>query len=404
LRNKLLPVALLACVLGVGGWLYSRKSSPPEVSFTRVRRELLVSTLTTNGKVEPLEWSSVHTERGGLVERVLVERGRTVSRGAVLAELSNREAAAELAAAEARVEQAKAELEVAKRGGRAAERAEIESSLKRARLDRENARTNHEALQRLAAQEAATGQEVAAARDQMAKAELQIQAFEARRAALVGREDRQVAQARLRDAEAAAQLARQRRSLGSIRAPMNGMVYQLTARPGAFLNPGDAVASVGRLDKVKVVVYVDEPELGRVAEGMPVAISWDAKPGQRWQGTVEKIPTEIVALGTRQVGEVVCVIENPQLELLPGTNINAEIRSRVVENALTIPKETLRREGSDIGVLVLHAGLVRWRKVNLGVSSVTRAQVSEGLSDGDAVALPTERALRDGDAVRPIYQ
>jgi HlyD family secretion protein len=177
----------------------------------------------------------------------------------------------------------------------------------------------------------------------------------------------------------------------------------LAVRPGAYLNPGDAVASVGRLDKVKVVVYVDEPELGRVSQGMPVAITWDARPGQRWQGTVEKTPIEIVALGTRQVGEVVCVIENPRLELLPGTNINAEIRSRVVENALTIPKETLRREGADTGVLLLSAGRVRWRKVSLGVSSVTRAQVLEGLSDGDAVALPTERLLRDGDPIQPIY-
>jgi HlyD family secretion protein len=136
---------------------------------------------------------------------------------------------------------------------------------------------------------------------------------------------------------------------------------------------------------------------------MPVSIGWDALPEQRWQGTVEKLPTEIVAVGTRQVGEVVCIIENPGLELLPGTNINAEIRSRVVENAISIPKESLRREGSQAGVLLLRDGRVAWRPIVLGASSVTRTEVKEGLHDGDAVALPSEHALSDGVAVKPVF-
>jgi hypothetical protein len=174
-------------------------------------------------------------------------------------------------------------------------------------------------------------------------------------------------------------------------------------RTGAYLNPGDEVASVGRMDKVRVSVHVDEPELGRVAQGMPVLITWDALPGRQWKGAVEKLPTEIIAVGPRQVGEVVCVIDNPGAELLPGTNINAEIRSRVVESALTIPKEALRREGNEFGVFLLRGDQVAWRKLELGVSSITRTQVLEGLTDGDAIALPTDRPLRNGSAVRPFF-
>jgi multidrug efflux pump subunit AcrA (membrane-fusion protein) len=128
---------------------------------------------------------------------------------------------------------------------------------------------------------------------------------------------------------------------------------------------------------------------------MPVAITWDALPGRVWKGEVESMPTQIVALGTRQVGEVIVTIENQGLELLPGTNVNAEIQSQVVENALTVPKEAIRRDG----VFVLRDGRVRWTPVRLGPSSLTRTAVLSGVSEGDMVALNTEAPLEDGERV-----
>jgi hypothetical protein len=116
------------------------------------------------------------------------------------------------------------------------------------------------------------------------------------------------------------------------------------------------------------------------------------------------MPTGIVAQGTRQVGEVICIIENPNRDLLPGTNINAEIRSRVVENALTVPREALRRRSQQAGVFVLQGDKIAWRNVTLGPSSITRAQVLDGLGEGDAVALPSDAPLQEGLAVQPVYR
>jgi hypothetical protein len=75
-----------------------------------------------------------------------------------------------------------------------------------------------------------------------------------------------------------------------------------------------------------------------------------------------------------------------------------------VNNALTIPKETMHRENGVVGVYLLQDGRVVWRPVKVGAASVTRAQIIEGLADNDAVALPSDRALKNGDAVRPIIQ
>src|SRR6202035_4430634 len=78
--------------------------------------------------------------------------------------------------------------------------------------------------------------------------------------------------------------------------------------------------------------------------GKPVVITWDAMPGRQWKGVVDKTPTQIVALGTRQVGEVYCVIDNPDHNLLPGTNVNVDITAEEAASALTIPKEAVRRD------------------------------------------------------------
>jgi RND family efflux transporter MFP subunit len=252
----------------------------------------------------------------------------------------------------------------------------------------------------LQAKQAATAFEVTQAKDRIDRAQAQIHALEQRRAALVAQTDRTSADARLHDAEAAVALARERIQKSVIRAPISGTVYQFDLKPGAYLAAGDLVASIGDLSRVRVKVFVDEPDLGRARRGMPVAITWDALPGKQWKGTVDRTPTQIVALGTRQVGEVLCLIDNRNGELLPGTNVNAEILSKVVNNALTVPKEAIQHQDGQTGVYVLNGQSVAWKKITLGVSNTTRTEV-DGLNEGDAVALPTEKPLKDGMLVSP---
>jgi len=56
-----------------------------------------------------------------------------------------------------------------------------------------------------------------------------------------------------------------------------------------------------------------------------------------------------------------------------------------------------------VGVLVLRGGHIAWQPVTTGVSSITRVQILSGLAAGDAVALPIETTLHNGDPVEPIY-
>ena len=166
------------------------------------------------------------------------------------------------------------------------------------------------------------------------------------------------------------------------------------------MNAGDLIAYVGRMDQLKVRVYVDEPELGRVAVGQPVTITWDALPGRQWHGLVDKKPVAVQALGSRQVGEVVCSIVNEGRALIPGTNVNAEIRTAVVETALVIPKETLRHDSQGDYVFALKGEIVERRAVKKGrIQHHAWCRLLEGLGESDAVALPSDTPLKVGDRV-----
>lgn len=403
MKRRYILLILLAPLALLGFWAYTKKNGPPEAPFVRVRRETLISNLITNGKAEPLRYALVRVDMAGLVMQLPIKQGQSIRQGAELARLRVPDLEAQLAAAQSRLEQAKAALDNIERGGRKAELVEIDGSIARAKLDRDAALRDYNALERLEEKQAATHEAVLTAQGKLRQANLEIDSLERKRSALITSSDKSVAEARLHEAEADVRLAERRIADTIVRSPLAGTVYDLPVRLGAYLNPGDLVAGVGVLDTLRVRVYVDEPELGRVAVGFPVNISWDALPGRNWPGVVEQLPTEIHPLGTRQVGEVLCTIENPQHVLVPGTNVNVEIRSRVVKNALTIPKEAMRRDTTGAGVFVLDGDTIRWRPIKPGTSSINRVQVAEGLAEGDAVALPTDFALHDGEKVRAVY-
>jgi HlyD family secretion protein len=398
-------LALLVLIgAGIAAWQIDKwKSKPPEIPFARVVRETITSVVPTNGKVEPVESAIAHAERPGAVEEILIQPGQHVAKGDELVRLDASEAQAEREAAEARISQIRTELDVIANGGRSADVARLNSDLAHTQLSLDQARAEYQKYQDWLTKGTATRVEVAAHKQKVDELEVQLKGLKDQKAAQVSPSDKASAEARLRDAQSALKLADTRFNQSVVRAPIDGEVYQFDLKRGSYLNAGDTVAMIGRLDRVNVKVYVDERDLGRVIKGMPVRITWDALSGRDWMGVVNKLPTQVTALGTRQVGEIVCLIENPKRELLPGTNVNVEIRAESAENALTIPKEALRNQNGQEGVYLLRGDLIQWQTVTLGVGNTTRTQVTSGLKEGDPVALLVEKTLKDGMMVQAVF-
>lgn len=402
--KKLWLLAVLLVSLLVW-WVFAHQQNIPEVHFAKVTQTRIESTISTNGKVEPFDWAAARAESPGVVRTIPVQRGANVRAGQILITLDTTAAEAELAASEARAQEARAELNVLQQGGRASQLSSLASSTTAAETAIAIAQRNYDSLERLQRSQAATAIQVQEAKDALDRAKQQLAAFQSQRQTLVTSGDRAVAQAKLRDAEAAVAAAKHRLSLGVIRSPMNGTVYQFDLKLGAYLQAGDLVALVGSLDRLKVTVYVDEPDLGRLSYHLPVEITWDARPGQRWTGRVDKLPTQVVALGTRTVGEVTTAIENPQHDLLPGVSVNAKITASVAGNALTIPKAALRSLRGTSGVFRLSNNTLVWTPIKTGISDVNNVQVISGLQKGDEVAdrviTPSDAELLNGLRVKP---
>jgi len=385
-------------------WFFLRRPDPPELAFSKARRETLVSELSTNGKTEPVQWSAARSERAGLIAAVQVQRGQNVAEGAPLLTLDAREEQGEVARAEARLAQAKAEVETLQAGGRASDRADIEGTITRLEADRAAAERDRAALQRLLDRKAATQQELNQVQDRIARIDVDLAAQRNKLAVLASPGDKDAAAARLREAQATLDNARRRLASAVVHAPRGGTIYNLPARAGGYLNAGDVVAEIGDLHRLRIIVFVDEPDLGRLREGLPVTITWDALGGRSWNGVIESLPTQVSPLGARQVGEVRTLVDNPGLDLPAGANVNARIRTNVVQNALTIPKEAIRRLDADFGVYVLEGNRLAWRKVSLGISNASRTEVTGGLKDDESVALAADFAVRPGLTVTPVWR
>jgi HlyD family secretion protein len=397
----ILPLLLLVW------WGLDRRDATVMIHFSTVRQAVIESTVSTNGKIEPVEWAAARAETSGVVRKIAVERGQQVTAGQTLVALDTGAAQSAVAAALAAEQQAQAESAALAKGGKASTLADLDNSIASAQSVIKIAQRNYESMQRLGAKQAATKLQVQSARDELEKAKLHLRSLEDQKKTLVTASDRSVAEAKLRDATAALSLARHRLALANVLAPIAGTLYQFDLKMGAYLQPGELVGLVGDLDRVKVTVYVDEPDLGRVAKGIPVGITWDARPGKRWWGRVTKMPSEVIALGTRTVGEISTVVDNPDHDLLPGVSVNVLIISKVVKDAVSIPKAALRTIRGVNGVYRLNEDVLSWRPITTGVSDVNNVQVLSGLANGDRVAdrviEPSDAEIRDGLRVKPAF-
>jgi len=167
---------------------------------------------------------------------------------------------------------------------------------------------------------------------------------------------------------------------------------------------GDLVLQVADLSKVLVRSYVDEPDIGRIAQGQKTEVTWDAVPGRVWTGAINSVPSVVKKLGTRNIGESTTILDNKDYRLLPNTNVSVIIVTAEHPGALTIPREALRQDQSKPYVYEVVNGTLRRHEVGVSSSNLTNVEVS-GLSDNDVVALSPinpVKTLREGTPVKVV--
>jgi HlyD family secretion protein len=390
---------LVALLMGLAG-----RQQAPSVSAVRVTREALKAWISSNGKVEPIQPSALRAQMDAFVQKVAAVEGQGVKRDQLLLELDATDARAQLAKARADLATAQDDLRVARTGGRPDDVAKLASDVSKTEANLVRLRQQRAALEQLVAAKAATPDELAQNQLALEQAQADWQFYQQKKTEMARQAQFNVGSGTLRIQQAQEQvsLLDQKVRSAEVIAPVEGTLYALLVHPGDYVHVGDLLAELTDLRRVRVRAFVDEPDLGWLAPDQAVEITWDAMPSRLWEGSTVQIPKQVVARGTRTVGEVLCSVDNNKLELLPNVDVNVRIRVRERQNALVVPRAVVRSEGSDRYVFVVDGGRLHRRTVQVGIASATRYEILQGLAEGDLVALPSDLELRDGLEVRAV--
>jgi HlyD family secretion protein len=401
-KRKWIILILAAVLVVVVVAVLALREPAPVVQLVSVTREDLASTITSNGKVEPISPTIARAEFPTFVAEENAVEGQAAHRGQVILRLDDSDIRAQLSQARADLLAAQTDLRNARTGGPPDEVAQLQGSLQNAETQVANLERTQQALEQLLAKQAATQEEVAQNRAALATARANLQTFQEKKTALAQRAAVTAQSASLRVQQARDQVAALEGKVRSatVIAPMDGTLYSLPVRRGDFVKLGDVLAQMADLRQVRVRAFVDEPDLGALKPNQAVQVKWDAIPNRTWTGKIEQMPKQVVPLGARSVGEVLCSIDNDKIELLPNVNVEVRILVHEERGTLVIPRAAVRDEKDQHFVFVYDGDEVHRREIQVGVASDKKYELTSGLALGDRVALPTDVNLKDGMKVR----
>jgi len=345
---RILGLTLLASL--AGGYLWLRAGVTPveaDPETVHVRRGTLDRTVSATGVIRPLVGAEIDvgSRVSGIVRAIPVKVGDTVARGDLLASIDPTEFQAER-------DQAGADLALAE-----AQRAMATSS--------------HQRAVALAGDGIVSDNELeSAARD------LQVAA------ARVARE-----RARVRSAEI---------KLGytEIRAPIRGIIADVTTREGETVAASFAAptfVTIVDLDRLEVQAYVDETDVGRIFVGQQAVFSVDTYPDAEFTARVIAVNPK-AELQNGVVNYIVLMEFDDQEQFVLRPEMTAHARLQVEQRAdvLTLPRTAIRRDQGRQFVKVRRDGAWVDQAIEAGWRTDGQVEIRQGLTQGETVQLNQE--------------
>ncbi len=279
-----------------------KDAAAPMYEMVPVQRRDIVVTASAAGTIQPILTVQVKSQASGAITEMRVQTGDDVRPGQLLALIDPR-------LPKSGLDQAKATLEVAK-------------------AQFQNAQTQLARTDTLLKTQAVTQTDYDNAR----------LAFTQAQAALVN------ARSNLSDAQIAYDQTR-------VTAPVSGTIIQKNVEQGMVISSpardvggGTVLFQMANLDTVQVQSMVDETDIGKVQQGLPVTITVDAFPNRPFQGTVLKIEPQATQSQNVTMFPVLVNIYNPEHLLKPGMNAEVEVHVGQRQGVLAIPNAALRTQ------------------------------------------------------------
>jgi RND family efflux transporter MFP subunit len=207
------------------------------------------------------------------------------------------------------------------------------------------------------------------------------------------------AQAEFEEARARVERQEQRDEELTILAPMPGIISKLHSEAGEYLERGDPIVEMKRIDTVIALCTINERYLTEVREGSPAVVHVTAYPDRVFEGLVWKVIGE--ALVESRSFPVKVLLPNADLELKPGMSARVGFK-RSLDEALFVPKDAVIEEDGDAVVYVVEEGVAKRRRIEVGASLDERWHVRAGLAVDELVVVQGNEDLEVGDRVRMV--
>jgi multidrug efflux pump subunit AcrA (membrane-fusion protein) len=405
MRRKLLIAGALLVALCLGAtliWWFSHGKTEP-VSVVKVELAAVRDSVSTNGKVEADRIFELRAPFAGVCRQISTREGDLLKAGQPLLSIDDSALQSDLVAAKAELQAAQSDQANILRGPGPEELNQAEADAARLRLELESARKILTANEWLLQKEAISRFDMEQSQREVARLQQALDAATTRQKdikARVTEADRKRASARIDAAGARIRYLEDMIARGTLRAPVNGTLFQFELKDGTFLSTGEVVGLLADLSRLRVRVFVDEPDLGQVRVGSAILIHWDARPQDSWKGTVLRIPSQVVARGSRSVADVLGSIESPMGALLPNVSVDVEIQTAAGPKVASLPRSAVFPDGKGHFVWTIRDGRVAKKLVETGLSTPNLIAITGGLSVGDRVILPGESPIIEGMRVR----
>lgn len=357
--KKYLKITLLVVVaaifIGTFIFLY-QKSKPKTTVYETVTPEVadLEKTTVATGKVEPRDEVLIKPQISGIISEVYKEAGQTIKQGEVIAKVKVIPELGQLNSAESRVRVA-----------------EISTA---------QAETDHERIKKLY-------NDKLISREDYEKSEVEIKK---------AREELQTAKDALEIIKEG--ITKNSASFSStlIRSTIDGLILDVPIKVGNSVimsntfNDGTTIATVANMNDLIFKGKIDETEVGRIHEGMPVKLTIGALQNLTFDAELEYIsPKGVEENGANQF-EIKAAVHAPDsVQIRSGYSANAEIVLQRAPKVLAVPEGIIEFSGDSTFVWVMTDSIPEQkferRQIKTGMSDGIKLEIKEGLTGKEKI-------------------
>ena len=357
--KKFLKIGLLVAVAAIFVWTFVflwQKSRPEITVYNVTSPEVtdLEKTTVATGKVEPRDEVLIKPQISGIIDVLYKEAGQTVKKGEVIAKVKVIPELGTLAAAESRV--------------------------RLAEINGQQAETDFARLETLYKDGLISSEEYEKGRVTVEQAREELHAAQ---------DNRDIVRDGITQSSADI-------SSTLIRSTIDGLILDVPVKVGNSvimantMNDGTTIATVADMNDLIFRGNIDETEVGRVHEGMPVKITIGALQDLSFEAKLEYISPKATEENGANQFEIKAALSVPDsVTIRSGYSANAEIVLEHAQQTLAIPEGAVEFSGDSTLVYVLTDSVPQQqferRPVQVGMSDGIRIAVKSGITQQDKV-------------------